>query len=202
MGFQFVHIETYSRKADKHGRSVDFVLAEAGRRPDASQHVSSPMPPRVVLGESVEGVRALHDARVAGASTTTKAGQLRRLRSDQHTLLTVVASHPATMDEVRADPAKAAEVEVWQRRAVDWMRRQWGSQLVSVLRHDDEGHPHLHAYVLPSDLELRARLLHAGVAAKLQAAGVAVSEGADPRTANKRGDDVYRRAMRSLQDAY
>ena len=202
MAFQFVHIESYSRKSDKHGRSTGFVFAEAARRPDACQHVVTPGTPTVLLGESVDGVRALHDARVEEATETTKAGKTRKIRQDQHTLLTVIASHPATTDEMRADPARAADVEAWQRRVVDWLRGQWGDDLVSVIRHDDEAHPHLHAYVLPSDPQCRARRLHPGVVAKEAAARVAVADGADAKTTNKRGDDAYRRAMRGMQDTY
>jgi hypothetical protein len=202
MAFQFVHIESYSRKSDKHGRSVGFVLAEAARRPDACQHVATPGTPTVVLGESVDGVRALHDARVDQATETTKAGKCRKIRSDQHTLLTVIASHPATTEEMRADPARAADVDAWQARVVDWLRSQWGDDLVSVIRHDDEAHPHLHAYVLPSDPQCRARRLHPGVVAKEAATAVAATGGADPKTTNKIGDDAYRRAMRGMQDSY
>ena len=202
MAFQFVHIESYSRKSDKHGRSVGFVLDEAARRSDACQHVERPGVPVGVFGESVDGVRALHDARTAEATETTKAGKTRRIRQDQHTILTVIASHPATTDEMRADPSKAADVEAWQARVVDWLRDQWGDDLVSVIRHDDEAHPHLHAYVLPSDPAMRARRLHPGVVAKEEAARVALANGSDPKTTNKIGDNAYRAAMRGFQDTY
>jgi hypothetical protein len=202
MGFQFVHIESYSRKADDKGRSSSFVLDEAERRPEACTHVENPAPPILVFGVPVAEVRVLHDQQAAEAVTTTKAGKTRRIRSDQHTLLTAIASHPVSMEEMRADPAKAAEVEDWQHRTVDWLRDRWGDRLVSVIRHDDEAYPHLHAYLLPTDPERRARQLHPGVMAKAEAKEAAEAEGLDGKASNAAGDRAYKEAMRQMQNDY
>ena len=127
MGFQFIHVETFSRKADKQGRSVAFILQEARREPAACQHVPHPLAPTVIHGISPVEVEALHDRLVADAATVDKFGKARRVRVDQHTLCTVVASHPATMDMVRADGATAAAVADWVRRTLAWLRgrRRW-----------------------------------------------------------------------------
>lgn len=201
MGYQFAHLETYSRKG-KDGRSVGFVLAEAGRRPDASVHVDDPRPPVVIYGQAVEAVERIHDERAAAAKTATKAGRTRAIRSDQHTLATVVCSHPYTWDEVKADPARAAEIEAWESRSVAWLRNLYGDQLLSVIRHEDESHPHLHALVLPSDPEMRARMLHPGVEAKVTAKAAALAKGHDAKAANSLGDEAYKAAMRAWQDSY
>ncbi len=194
MGFQFVHIESYARKADSKGRSVDFILDEVSRKPGASEHVKSPGEPTVVYGIGPEELRALHDRRVMEASTTNSTGKTKKLRVDQHTMMTVVASHPA--DEMSAD------VEKWQFKTVEWLKEKYGDKLQSVVRHDDEAHPHLHAYVLPDDHEMKARRLHDGVTAKDAAKTKALADGHDAKTANKLGDDAYKAAMRSLQDDY
>lgn len=201
-GFQFVHVESYSRKANANGQSTAFVFSEAARSPGACEHVENPGEPVTVFGESVDGVRALHDQRAEVAVCMVKGGKTRRVRQDQHTLMTIVASHPATPDEVRDDPAVRAEVDAWQARTVDWLRETWGDAVVSVIRHDDEGHVHLHAYALPGDDEMRARLLHPGVAAKDRAKADALAAGHDPKAANKVGDDAYKAAMRGMQDSY
>lgn len=86
MGYQFVHLETYSRKG-RDGRDIAFILDEAARRPDASLHVSNPCPPEVVYGCSIDEVRRRHDARAADAITTLKNGKTRAIRKDQNTLL-------------------------------------------------------------------------------------------------------------------
>lgn len=202
MGFQFIHVETYARKADSKGRSVDFVFDEASRKPGASEHVENPGAPRLVYGMSIDEVSALHDRRVAEASTTNAAGKTKRLRVDQHTLLTAIASHPATMDEVKLNPETAAEVERWKDRTVEWLRRKYGDQLKTVIMHEDESHPHLHAYVVPDNHEVKARKLHDGVASKDEAKSKALAEGRDAKVANKLGDDAYKAAMRRLQDGY
>lgn len=201
MAYQFVHLEVYSRKG-RAGRGVDFVLAEAERRPDACLHVAEPVPPEVVFGIGVEDVRRLHDERAAAATVTTKAGNSRRIRSDQNTLLTVVASHPATMEESRADPAAAGAVREWEARTVDWLRSQYGPALVSVVRHVDESYPHLHAFVLPDNPEMRAARLHPGQEAKTAIISAGPAEGEDGKAVNRRGDAAYRSSMRAWQDSY
>lgn len=201
MGFQFVHMEVYSRKG-REGRSVDFVLAEAERRPDACLHVAARMPPEVVFGVGVGEVRRLHDERAATATATTKAGKSRRIRSDQNTLVTVVASHPATMEEIRADLASARAVRDWEARTVEWLRSQYGSALASVIRHVDESHPHLHAFILPGDPEMRASRLHPGQEAKAAIISAGPTEGEDAKAVNRRGDSAYRANMRAWQDSY
>jgi hypothetical protein len=118
MGYQFVHLESYSRKTDEKGRSTDFIFSEANRRPEASVHVVNPVPPIVVYGVDVEQVRKVHDAAAASAVIAVKGGKARRIRQDQKTVHTVIASHPYTMDEIRADPPKRQAAELWERRTV------------------------------------------------------------------------------------
>lgn len=203
MGYQFIHLESFSRKGDDKGRSTSFVLAEARRDPAASVHVAHPEPPVVVYGIGVAEVEALHDAAADAAKTVPKAGTPRKLRQDHKTLHTVIASHPYTMDEVRADPAKRAEVEVWERRTVGWLRVQYGEHLKSVIRHEDESHYHIHAYVVPTDdPEMRALRHHPGVTAKRAAMAAGPGEGEDAKALGKRADREYKAAMRAWQDSY
>ena len=201
-GFQFVHLESYSRKPDKGGRTVGFVLDEAERKPEASTHVEYPGTPEVVFGVGVGEVRALHDARVAEARAEVTGGKARKVRTDQHTLLTVIASHPAAMGQVRVDPAVAGEVAAWEDRTVAWLRETWGDRLVGVVRHVDESHPHLHAYIVPDDPGMKAKSLHPGAVAKAAAKEAAEAEGCDGKAANAKGDAAYKAAMRSMQDGY
>ncbi|WP_425962116.1 hypothetical protein [Rhizobium nepotum] len=44
-GFQFVHLESWSCKADDKGRSTSFIFDEASRKLIASVHVPDPKPP-------------------------------------------------------------------------------------------------------------------------------------------------------------
>lgn len=195
MAYQFVHIEVYSRRGSK-GRSVDYVLDEADRRPGAHPHVLQPRPPTVVHGMSIEQVRTMHHTQAGKARQSLANGKDRAIRQDQNTLLTVILSHPALTAELQ-DPGKAADVGLWQERSMAWLKAQHGDRLVSVIRHDDESHPHLHAYVLPDDPAMKATALHPGYAAK-----AAALNGRSGKEANKEGDRAYRDAMRQWQDRY
>ena len=195
MAYQFIHLETYGRKPDTKGRSVGYVLDEASRAPDATLHVDSPQPPELVFGMPLDELRAVHDQRAGNAFSVDVKGKPRKARIDQHTLCTIIASHPG------GDPADVAK---WESLTLAWLQATYGERLASVVRHVDEGHPHLHIYVLPGpdDASMKARAFHPGVVAKEQARSSASDAGADAKTANKTGDKAYKAAMRTWQDSY
>lgn len=200
MGFQFVHIETYARKADRLGRSTAWVLDEAERREGSCPHVADPQPAEIVHGMALADVRRLHDEAAGSHVVTLANGKTRALRKDQKTLVTVVASHPATMEEVRANPSTAADVAAWEQRTVEWLAGQFGHCLLSVVRHTDEAHAHLHAYIVPDDL--RASRLHPGAEAKRLLVEAGTRESEDAKALNRRGDAAYKSALRAWQDSY
>lgn len=200
MGFQFVHIETYARKADRLGRSTSWVLDEAERQAGSCPHVANPQPAEIVHGMALADVRRLHDEASASYVVALANGKTRAVRKDQKTLVTVVASHPATMEEVRANPATAADVATWEQRTVTWLAGQYGDRLLSVIRHTDEAHAHLHAYIMPDDL--RASRLHPGAEAKRILVDAGPREGEDAKALNRLGDAAYKAALREWQDSY
>lgn len=202
MAYQFVHLDLWSRKSDPKGRSTEFIFDEASRKPIACVHVADPKPPTVIYGVGVEEARAMHDAAAVTATTTVK-GKPRKIRLDQKTLHSVVASHPYTVEEVRRDKAKLAEVREWERLTIKWLRDQYGSALKSVIRHTDEKQWHVHAYVIPtSDPELKAMAFHPGTIAKRAVKAAGPRPGEDGKALNKRADVAYKSAMRSWQDSY
>ncbi len=200
MGFQFVHIETYARKADRLGRSTAWVLDEAERRDGSCPHVAVPQPAEIVHGMPLNDVRRLHDEAAEAHVVTLANGKTRALRKDQKTLVTIVASHPATMEEIRANPSIADDVQAWEQRTVAWLAGQYGDSLLSVVRHTDEAHAHLHAYVLPDDL--RASRFHPGAEAKRLVVEAGPQEGEDAKALNRKGDAAYKAALREWQDSY
>lgn len=121
---------------------------------------------------------------------TNKKGQERSIRKDQKTLACIVLSHPGNGDGI-------APVAEWERRSVQWLQKRYGDRLKTIIRHDDESHPHLHAYLLPDDSQMLARNLHAGEAAKAK-----FMSGKTGKEANKAGDQAYRKAMREWQNDY
>lgn len=201
MAFQFSRIELFSRKG-KGGRSTGFIFDEVSRVPAASMHVQTPGAPIVVAGLDLDALRALHDERAADARQEVKGGKLRAIRSDQNTLAAIVLSHPATMEEYRSSPEIALDVQAWERRSVAWLRAQYGDQLASVVRHEDESHPHLHAYILPDDPAMKAGPLHPGFAAKAAVTAAGPRPGEDDKAMSKRANAAYQAAMRRWLDDY
>ena len=116
--------------------------------------------------------------------------------------MTFILSHPATRDEVRASDAVRRDVEEWEALSVAWLRSQYGEQLVSVIRHEDESHPHIHGYALPDDLGMKAAPLHPGFRAKAAVTSAGVLPGEDEKTLSKRANAAYQSAMRSWLDDY
>jgi len=200
MSFQFVHLETYSRKSDKSGRSVNFIFDEADRVSHACVHVKDPEPPVLVYGQPIADLRSQHDEITSVAKMINKDGQERSLRKDQNTLLTVIASHPFTPEECKEDSGKMAEYEKWERDTVQWLQKQYGDELKTIVRHTDESRMHIHAYVLPENL--KAYDLHPGVSSKRRVKAEALESGEDGKTANKMGDAAYKQSMRDWQDSY
>lgn len=202
MGYQFVHLESFSRKPDAKGRGTDFIFAEASRRPDASVHVENPAPPVVVFGVGVEAVQEIHDTAAAAATIAVKGGHVRKVAKDKKTLHTVVASYPATMAEIRDNPVKRKEAEEWEKRTIFWLRSQYGDDLKSVIRHEDEEYFHIHAYVVPVDEPgMSALKYHPGVTAKRSVMDSG-KDGEDRKALSKRADAAYKQAMREWQDSY
>lgn len=201
MGFQFIRIELFSRKG-KDGRSTGFIFDEVSRLPSASLHVREPRAPIVVHGLGPDALRALHDCRAAEARTEVKGGKARAIRQDQNTLVTVILSHPATTEEYFAQPEIATAVHYWEARSIAWLRSQYGERLVSVIRHTDESHPHLHAYILPDDPAMTAAQLHPGFQAKAVAKAGGLRPEEDDKAVSKRADAAYKSAMRMWLDDY
>lgn len=201
MSYQFARIELFSRKG-KAGRSVGFVLDEVKRVPSASLHVAVPGVPILVHGLDIDRLRELHDERASAARTEVQGGKVRAIRQDQNTLAGLVLSHPALMAEYRDSLQVRQNYAAWEARSVAWLRDQYGDQLVTVVRHEDESHPHLHAYLLPSDPELKAATLHPGFPAKAFVRAAGALDGEDEKALSKRADKAYVEAMRSWLDDY
>jgi len=190
MAYQFAHISFFSRKGNSKGQSTSFIFSEARRDPEASTHVANPHPPDVVYGLNVDELEALHDSKCEEATTTNNKGQTRKIRKDQQTLACVVLSYPKD----------GKDYPEWEKKSLEWLQSKYGESLKSVIRHTDESHPHLHAYLLADDM--RASQFNEGKQAKDAFMQSPEALKMDKKEANKLGDKEYRKAMRGWQDDY
>lgn len=203
-GPQFVHVQTWSRKPNPAGQSIAQIIGEATRDPEYSGHVEDPVPPRALLGDP-STFQAEHDAHVAARATVARlkdgSERVRSIRQDRHTMATVVMSYPVPRAAIVTEEDRAALAR-WERRNFDWLRDRYGDQLRVVLAHDDEGHPHLHAWLLPDDPGADATTLHPGKLAKKRVEEEEKAAGTPPREAVKAGNRALREAMTLFQDEY
>ncbi|WP_433848819.1 hypothetical protein [Brucella pseudogrignonensis] len=204
MGFQFAHVETYSRSGGRSGKlTVTEIISEARRSPEASLHVENPKSPIPVYGFDFDELMSRHDTLIEQAQETLANGKTRAVRKDTCSLFTCVLSHPATPDDCRNDPDVKSAVESWAKDSVKWLRRDLearGGTLETVVMHIDETHVHLHAYGLHSSGH--ADRLHPGKKAKKAAVEAAIENGQEKKAANAIGDKAYVETMRAWQDSY
>ncbi|MEM5478080.1 plasmid recombination protein [Pacificibacter sp. AS14] len=206
-GPQFLHIQSYSRKANKAGQNVQQVLDEAARVPEFSKHVENPEPPNIIYGLTPELVREKHDEMVESGfievklkdGTTARRG----IRKDRHTLLTAIASYPLLTKQIVDGSVGRDGYERWIELNMRWLRERFGERLVSVVEHVDEEHPHIHAFILPlDDASCSARYLNPAWASKEDAETLAKDSGLPSKEAVKLGNLAYRARGRELQDQY
>lgn len=193
MGYQFIHLDGYARhgsqqtKKLKNGTtetsrkwSAQEIAAEAMRDIDACPHVADPKPPVRLYGCSPR--EAVQQAEAWADEATDGKG--RKLRKDGLCLAAGVISLPAEME---------ADWPRFREAALQWLKKQYGVRLLSVVEHTDEEHPHLHFYAVPLKGE-RFEVLHRGRSAAAKKA----SEGAPKGAQNA----AYREAMREWQDEF
>ncbi|MEP2472018.1 hypothetical protein [Roseobacter sp.] len=206
-GPQFLHLQSFSRKPNKIGQSVQQVLDEAARESEFSMHVDGPKSPNLIYGMPPQRVRKMHDDLVAAGydEATLKDGTIakRGIRKDRHTLLTAVASYPLLTEQVADGSADRAEYERWIELNISWMKEMFGDRLVSVVEHVDEKYPHIHAFILPlGDASCSARHLNPAWQVKEEAEALARESGKPSKEAVKFGNRAYRARGRELQDEY
>lgn len=156
-GYQFFHVEAYSREESTKKRtqtkknangtfsskevakekrgSVSWVIAEAKREQDSCYHIENPQPPIILIGDLDD----VGEKSTAWAENS-KDAQGRKLRKDAHCLLSGVISLPR-VEEKQWDKFKI--------KAIEWLKEKYKDNLQCVIEHQDEAHPHLHFYAIP-----------------------------------------------------
>jgi hypothetical protein len=200
----FIHCQSFSQKPNRAGQCVKQVIAEGLRSGGYHPHVADPKPPVPVFGDP-GGFQRLHDAHVAERRThALKNGQLREraIRTDRHTIFTIVASFPSLTTAVEASPEELTRFRRWVDLTVAWVLEQYGDQLKVAFVHPDETYPHIHFWCLPDNPSADATLLHPGKVAKKEIEARLKSEGVPPREAVAAGNRALKAAMRGWQDSH
>jgi hypothetical protein len=179
-GYQFIHLEVYSRVAPKKGRgktTVRGVIAEAVREPEACGHVADPEPPVYLIGDEAT-LRGL-ESEIDAIAPSIKDTRGHKLRKDAAVLLAGVASFP---------PDGPEDYDRWIELTVEFLKEEHGDNLRCVIEHLDEKEKHLHFFALAPDLN--AKSMHPGFAA---------SAGIQDRAESMQ---AYKAAMRQYQDRF
>lgn len=203
----FAHHNTYSQKGNSKSRSVRDICAEAGREQGAAPHVEMPTKPEILQGLNPSNIPDLIESRVKEqnktlremrkAETTKEKG----IRKDTHVLSAAVFSYP--------DPVGQTDKEDYQRWREDVVQfankdcRRQGLEVLSIIEHTDEAHPHIHVLSAPhikplsrlhvANPRMDAKRCHDGH--KAQAAHIERGLHGSPSRS-------YKAAMRNWQDRY
>ena len=121
------------------------MIGEAGRARGNAPHVKNPREPRLVYGIELSevGQRATH----LSYEARDRAG--RRLRSDGVALVAGVVSYPIQIRHMGGFTSDFDVYQHWVALTLQWLQKEHGPCLKSVVEHDDEDQFHLHFYVLP-----------------------------------------------------
>ncbi|EIA1304982.1 plasmid recombination protein [Vibrio vulnificus] len=184
--YQFFHLETYSLSPSKNTKSFSSVAKELMRDADAVPHVKNPQPPLILFG--VDAYQAEAEIRRRSEKAKDKIG--RKIRKDALLVLAGVMSYERT--EALKDKERFKR---WVHSNIDYLKKKYKNNLLSVILHLDEEHPHLHFVVAPDDTEANG-LCNIMYQFEPVFARQTTSGGRKARY------DAYKNAARSLQDEY
>jgi len=144
---QFARCHAYSIK------KVDGVLNEVDRTPGFISHVEKPEVPEWFIGARSAVVQAISSYMAKPAHIQYPKGRAgeRKQRKDHRCLVAGTISWPDTVLTCRAATYSRESRELymkWQDKLIEWLRKQFGSNLIAACAHMDESHPHIHFFVV------------------------------------------------------
>ncbi|MDG2652032.1 hypothetical protein P7M03_16675 [Vibrio parahaemolyticus] len=184
--YMFNHIETFALNASKDKKSFGTVTKEFMREPGNCPHVPHPLPPQILYGVDAYVAEQIIKQRVEKAKD--KIG--RKIRKDAQVALSGVVSFPRSMREQSEELYQA-----WVAKNIEHFKKKYRTNLISVIEHDDEEHPHLHYIVsVPASTvngECNIMYIHEPIRARETTKG-----------GRKQKYAAYKEAFRELQDEY
>ena len=223
MAYQFIHIDVVSRAGrDIYRRnngekvkvghiSIDSVLGEAGRFEGYISHIENPLCPVILYGNKDQGTEVVQQMIKNWVEGTTDA-RGHSIRKDANALLSGVISWPPIgKDEDEKDYNNRREA--FEPDLLNWLKEEYGNELVLALRHDDESfkglnagkiHYHWHFFCVKKPGEKFD--LHPGFKARSEKdisrkdrENITKEE---IKNAMKEGKKAYRQAMVAFQDRF
>jgi len=223
MAYQFFHIDAVSKAGRdvytrKNGKkkitghiSTDSVLGEADRLDGYISHIEYPLRPVILYGDKEKGIEVVQQKIEDWIEGTTDA-RGHKARKDANVLLAGVVSWPPINDgedeREYYDRLKAFETSL-----LAWLQKEYGDDLVIVLRHDDEPfrglnagkiHYHWHYYCVKKPGKKFD--LHPGFNARskkdLSRKDKKTMTANEIKAAMKEGRVAYRKAMSDLQERF
>jgi hypothetical protein len=231
MTAQFIHVDTYSLVESKKTRvkkvkaadgslvnveqkktkgTIRSVIAEGMREPDFCLHIADPQDEVIYLYQEEETLGKkfrLSDIEnyCQKVRDENKDELGRKLRADASMLLAGVASFKREEDQTMEDCMQSDRFQVWMHETLEFLKEEYAKNLKVVKLDFDEGHPHLHFYVVNDNGS--AKKLHDGFKAtdefKKKHKDEYKSGGKEALKSLKlRENQVYKSAMSGYQDKY
>lgn len=209
---QFMHLELYSRTGIKIKNNItktsaDAVVKEALRVEGFVSHIRSdgyiPKPPTYLYQADAMTLDRHYEIMLQKVETEKDALN-RKIKSDKNILLAGVVSYPKPwIDGQNAKNWTDDDYQNYQlfiSETVDFLKKQFGENLLNILEHKDEKYPHLHFYIADRKRVSSTPELHPGQAENIRLERAAKEKNikCDKKAATK----AYRDAMRMFQDSY
>jgi hypothetical protein len=206
---QFMHLELYSRAGallqNGQGRktSIAGVINEAVRVEGFTEHIIAdgfvPAAPTYLYSQNNKSLEE-HHAEFIEQVETEKDSLGRKIKSDKNILLAGVVSYPKPrMANNWTDDDKQNYI-TFKAQSIDFMKNQWGDNLLCVLEHTDEEYPHLHFYVVNKSKVANTPEMHPGFAENIRLENEAKAVN---KPVNKKEQvSAFKEAMRKFQDNF
>ncbi|MGP1716819.1 MAG: plasmid recombination protein [Methylophilus sp.] len=201
---QFMHLELYSRSgnATTGKTSTGGVIWEATRVEGFTDHIVAdgftPVAPTYLYSQN-NLTLDVHYENILAQVETEKDGLGRKIKSDKNILLAGVVSFPKPRVAVWSDDDKQDFI-TFKEQSIEFMKKQWGDNLLCVLEHTDEQYPHLHFYVVNKTRIASTPEMHPGFAENIR---IEKEAKALNQPVNKKEQvKAYKDAMRKFQDDF
>ncbi|CAK3982336.1 Plasmid recombination enzyme [Vibrio crassostreae] len=183
--YQFLHFETYARKASKTKKAFETIVKEFMREHGNCPHVKNPQTPKLLYGVDAYAANEI----ICNIASSSKDKKGRKIRTDAQVCVSGVMSFPR---ELRNEDESF--YQSWLIDNIKYLKEKYGNNLLSILEHDDEEHPHIHYVVTNRNVEKNGDFNVANIHKPINAR--------EREKGRKAKYDAYKQACRLEQDEY